>query len=102
MKKLVHPNLVQLVEVIDAPLDRSLYMVMEYVERGAVMRCVEPGRGRYECPATGEGVSEKNCKEKSVQAPRRSDCKNIPPPALDSVFQSTMIRLHRARGANII
>lgn len=56
MKKLVHPNIVQLVEVIDAPRDRSLYMVMEYVERGAVMRCVEPGVGRYECPVNGEGV----------------------------------------------
>lgn len=54
MKKLVHPNIVQLVEVIDAPRDRSLYMVMEYAERGAVMRCVEPGMGRYECPVNGE------------------------------------------------
>eukprot|EP00904_Undaria_pinnatifida_P013846 jgi/Undpi1/9592/HiC_scaffold_27.g12048.m1 len=53
MKKLVHPNIVQLVEVIDAPLDSSLYMVMEYVERGAVMRCVEPARGRYASPKTG-------------------------------------------------
>ncbi|CAM9312213.1 unnamed protein product [Pylaiella littoralis] len=52
MKKLVHPNLVQLVEVIDAPRDRSLYMVMEFVEQGAAMRWVESGRGRYECPAT--------------------------------------------------
>lgn len=54
MKKLVHPNLVQLVEVIDAPGDRSLYMVMEFVEQGAAMRWVESGRGRYECPATGQ------------------------------------------------
>lgn len=54
MKKLVHPNIVQLVEVIDAPRDRSLYMVMEYAERGAVMRCVEPGTGLYECPVNGE------------------------------------------------
>ena len=53
MKKLVHPNIVQLVEVIDAPLDSSLYMVMEYAERGAVMRCVEPGRGRYASPRSG-------------------------------------------------
>ena len=53
MKKLVHPNIVQLVEVIDAPLDSSLYMVMEYAERGAVMRCVEPGRGRYASPQSG-------------------------------------------------
>lgn len=56
MKKLVHPNIVQLVEIIDAPLDSSLYMVMEYVERGAVMRCTEPEQGRYECPTTGKGV----------------------------------------------
>ena len=56
MKKLVHPNIVQLVEVIDAPRDRSLYMVMEYAERGAVMRCVEPGTGLYECPVNGESL----------------------------------------------
>ncbi|CBN74534.1 Ca2+/calmodulin-dependent protein kinase kinase beta and related serine/threonine protein kinases [Ectocarpus siliculosus] len=56
MKKLVHPNVVQLVEVIDAPRDRSLYMVMEYVERGAVMCCVEQEMGRYECsPSVSEG-----------------------------------------------
>lgn len=54
MKKLVHPNIVQLVEVIDAPLDSFLYIVMEYVARGAVMRCIEPERGRYASPITGE------------------------------------------------
>lgn len=59
MKKLVHPNVVQLVEVIDAPRDRSLYMVMEYVERGAVMRCVEQGMGRYECSPSGQYSSAK-------------------------------------------
>lgn len=54
MKKLLHQNVVQLIEVIDAPLDSSLYMVMEYVERGAVMLCVQPERGRYASPLTGE------------------------------------------------
>lgn len=54
MKRLVHPNIVRLVEVIDAPLDSSLYIIMEYVARGAVMRCIEPERGRYASPITGE------------------------------------------------
>lgn len=54
MKELVHPNVVQLVEVIDAPLDSSLYMIMEHVERGAVMYCVQPERGRYASPLTGK------------------------------------------------
>lgn len=59
MKKLVHPNIVQLVEVIDAPMDSSLYLVMEYVERGAVMRCVESDRGRYASPATGKYLRQR-------------------------------------------
>lgn len=58
MKKITHPNVVQLVEVIDAPTASSLYMVMEYVERGAVMCCVDPERGLYACPKTGESFSK--------------------------------------------
>lgn len=72
MKKLVHPNVVQLVEVIDAPRDRSLYMVMEYAERGAAMRCVEPGMGRYECPVNGENFV---CGLWLVVPPTQKPCK---------------------------
>lgn len=38
MKKLNHPNLVQLIEVLDDPTEDSLYMVMEMCKRGVVMR----------------------------------------------------------------
>ena len=54
MKKLAHPNIVQLIEVMDDPLASSLFMVMCYVERGSIMHCVEPERGRYASPITGE------------------------------------------------
>ncbi|KAL2181301.1 kinase-like domain-containing protein [Thermothelomyces heterothallicus CBS 202.75] len=37
MKKLNHPNLVQLIEVLDDPEDDSLYMVLEMCKKGVVM-----------------------------------------------------------------
>ncbi|CAM9296870.1 unnamed protein product [Discosporangium mesarthrocarpum] len=52
MKKLVHPNVVHLVEVIDSPAYRSLYLVMEYVSRGPVMH-QDGEEGRYVSPQTG-------------------------------------------------
>jgi [calcium/calmodulin-dependent protein kinase] kinase len=38
MKKLNHPNLVQLIEVLDDPEEDSLYMVMEMCKKGPVMK----------------------------------------------------------------
>lgn len=38
MKKLYHPNLVSLIEVLDDPEEDSLYMVMEYCKNGVVMK----------------------------------------------------------------
>ncbi|KAF2860919.1 Pkinase-domain-containing protein [Piedraia hortae CBS 480.64] len=38
MKKLNHPNLVALYEVLDDPHEDSLYMVLEYCQKGVVMR----------------------------------------------------------------
>ncbi|KAI1131480.1 kinase-like domain-containing protein [Nemania abortiva] len=38
MKKLNHPNLVALIEVLDDPEDDSLYMVLELCEKGVVMK----------------------------------------------------------------
>ena len=37
MKKLDHPNLVSLVEVLDDPTEDSLYMVMEMCKKGVIM-----------------------------------------------------------------
>jgi serine/threonine protein kinase len=37
MKKLDHPSIVHLFEVIDDPTDSKLYLIMEYVKKGAVM-----------------------------------------------------------------
>lgn len=38
MKKLNHPNLVSLIEVLDDPNEDSLYMVLEMCKKGVVMR----------------------------------------------------------------
>ncbi|PHH86534.1 hypothetical protein CDD83_10096 [Cordyceps sp. RAO-2017] len=38
MKKLNHPNLVQLIEVLDDPEEDSMYMVLEMCKKGVVMR----------------------------------------------------------------
>lgn len=36
MKKVDHPNVVKLYEVIDDPDEDKLYMIMEYVKKGEV------------------------------------------------------------------
>lgn len=38
MKKLDHPNVVSLVEVLDDPHEDSLYMVLEMCKKGVVMK----------------------------------------------------------------
>ncbi len=38
MKKLNHPNLVNLIEVLDDPDEDSLYMVLEMCKKGVVMK----------------------------------------------------------------
>lgn len=38
MKKLNHPNVVTLIEVLDDPEEDSLYMVMEMCKKGVVMQ----------------------------------------------------------------
>lgn len=36
MKKLAHPNICKLFEIIDDPDDEKLYLIMEYVKKGAI------------------------------------------------------------------
>lgn len=38
MKKLNHPNLVSLIEVLDDPDEDSLYMVLEMCKKGVIMK----------------------------------------------------------------
>jgi calcium/calmodulin-dependent protein kinase kinase 2 len=38
MKKLDHPNLVSLIEVLDDPEEDSLYMVLEMCKKGVIMK----------------------------------------------------------------
>ena len=52
MKKLRHPNVVRLLEVIDDPTSEKLYMVMKYIEGGPIAKlrpegtcaCLDPDR----------------------------------------------------------
>eukprot|EP00761_Pharyngomonas_kirbyi_P003195 gb/GECH01003199.1/.p1 GENE.gb/GECH01003199.1/~~gb/GECH01003199.1/.p1 ORF type:complete len:571 (+),score=141.06 gb/GECH01003199.1/:1-1713(+) len=43
LKKISHPNIVRLHEVIDDPTKDKLYMILEYVEQGPVMKLNEDG-----------------------------------------------------------
>ncbi len=54
MKKLNHPNLVQLIEVLDDPDDDSVYMVLEMCKKGVVMKV---GLGETATP-----YSEEKCR----------------------------------------
>lgn len=54
MKKLDHPHLVQLIEVLDDPLEDSLYMVLEMCKRGVIM---DVGLGKAAQP-----YDEKTCR----------------------------------------
>ncbi|KAL2270376.1 hypothetical protein VTJ83DRAFT_2560 [Remersonia thermophila] len=54
MKKLNHPNLVGLIEVLDDPEDDTLYMVMEMCKKGVVMKV---GLGQ-----TAEPYPEEQCR----------------------------------------
>lgn len=47
LKKLSHPNIVNLIEVIDDPSTDSLLLVMEYVE-GGTLQPREAGQGRWQ------------------------------------------------------
>jgi [calcium/calmodulin-dependent protein kinase] kinase len=40
MKKLDHPNLVKLYEIIDDPKEKKLYLITEYVKNGTLEKRV--------------------------------------------------------------
>ena len=46
LKKLRHPNITQLHEVIDDPMRNKLYLILEYVSGGFVCRSGMYGGGR--------------------------------------------------------
>eukprot|EP00510_Aplanochytrium_minuta_P005189 CAMPEP_0184024882 /NCGR_PEP_ID=MMETSP0954-20121128/12412_1 /TAXON_ID=627963 /ORGANISM="Aplanochytrium sp, Strain PBS07" /LENGTH=150 /DNA_ID=CAMNT_0026308425 /DNA_START=11 /DNA_END=460 /DNA_ORIENTATION=- len=50
MKKLKHPNLVQLHEILDDPNERQLYIVMQYIDGGPVMDDKLEGMNRFPEP----------------------------------------------------
>lgn len=54
MKKLNHPNLVQLIEVLDDPEEDTLYMVLEMCKKGVVMKV---GLGESAAP-----IDEEKCR----------------------------------------
>jgi hypothetical protein len=61
LKKLSHENVVQLHEVIDDPTDEKLFMIFEYVERGAVMKL--GGGNDTDRPPFTDGAARKYFRE---------------------------------------
>jgi serine/threonine protein kinase len=57
LKKLYHANVVQLHEVIDDPTDEKLFMIFEYIERGAVMKL--SGSNETDRPPFTDGAARK-------------------------------------------
>jgi len=51
LKRLSHPNVVRMVEVIDDPMEDNLFFIMEYVDGGAIVELEPDGT----CQAMGEG-----------------------------------------------
>ena len=58
MKKLAHPNLVELYEVIDSPESDMLYIVMEYMPLGEILTYQNDGTFRRKPSKTGEEIIE--------------------------------------------
>ena len=54
MKKLNHPNLVSLIEVLDDPADDSLFMVLEMCKQGVIMK--------VELDETADPYSDEECR----------------------------------------
>ena len=50
LKKLSHPNVLRMVEVIDDPVEDDLFFIMEYVDGGSIVELEPDGT----CQATGE------------------------------------------------
>ena len=50
MKKLSHPNVLRMVEVIDDPVEDDLFFIMEYIDGGSIVELEPDGT----CQATGE------------------------------------------------
>ena len=55
MKKMDHPNIVRLVEVIDDPNHNKLYIAMEFVKKGAVF---SKSYWKYEAAKKQDGSDE--------------------------------------------
>ncbi|KAL3945119.1 MAG: hypothetical protein SGBAC_000787 [Bacillariaceae sp.] len=53
MKKLSHPNIVTLLEVIDSPMSDMLYMVLEYMPLGEILTYQNDGTFRRKEPRAG-------------------------------------------------
>ena len=55
MKKLSHPHVLRLFEVMDDPKVNKLYLVLEYMKLGDLMQIMRGDAKRYRCDAMGEG-----------------------------------------------
>jgi serine/threonine protein kinase len=72
MKVLVHPNLVQLLEIINSPAVPHVFLVLEYVDGGPIMK-FNPATGRFVYRLTGTTMGESVARsEPSCFSPQHS------------------------------
>ena len=65
MKKLIHPNVLKLFEVLDDPKVKKLYLVLEYMKKGDLINFLKTKKEQNEQALAGEGASSNEAKKNS-------------------------------------
>lgn len=60
MKKLLHPNVLRLYEVLDDPKVNKLYLVLEYMKQGDLMKLLKDREEEYRAHQLSQSTSTSN------------------------------------------